>query len=175
MTEATAKLIWRQERNSQQSEALKKAYGEGRIKTAFQRGHRVPESWRDISRAVNQGSKRHVTPHSDETKAKISQNRRGKAVAANNGFWNGGTSRCYRTGYYSTQYKEWRVAVFQRDIYTCQYCGQVGGYLTAHHIKGQAAFPELRFDVTNGLTLCEACHAKTDNYKGRACKKGETG
>ena len=28
-------------------------------------------------------------------------------------------------------------------------------------------------EESNGLTLCEPCHSKTDNYKGRAKKKKE--
>jgi len=81
--------------------------------------------------------------------------------------WQGGTSRGYKTGYYSLKYKNWRRKVFERDSFTCQGCGGIG-YITAHHIKSFAHYPKLRFNVKNGLTLCESCHALTDNYKGKA-------
>lgn len=85
-----------------------------------------------------------------------------------NWLWNGGSSRAYKTGYNSVEYKRWRKSVFERDNYICQDCGQCGGYLTAHHIRSFAHYPKLRFEVDNGKTLCEPCHAKTDNYKARA-------
>ncbi len=81
--------------------------------------------------------------------------------------WKGGISREYKTGYYSLAYKEWRMKVFVRDGFKCQECGIVGGYLTVHHIKSFAHYPELRFDINNGVTLCEECHKLTDNYKGK--------
>lgn len=68
----------------------------------------------------------------------------------------------------SAQYKQWRTAVFERDNYTCVSCGQHGGYLNADHIKTFAYHPELRFDLTNGRTLCVPCHKKTDTYGFKA-------
>jgi hypothetical protein len=62
---------------------------------------------------------------------------------------------------YCKEAEDWRKLVFARDDYTCQECGIRGSYLEAHHIKPFAYFPELRFDINNGLTLCRCCHDKT--------------
>ena len=60
--------------------------------------------------------------------------------------------------------REWRDAVFKRDNYTCQSCGKKSGRIQAHHIKPYKKYPELRLDLSNGVTLCEDCHKKTDSY-----------
>lgn len=58
------------------------------------------------------------------------------------------------------RYREWRGEVLERDNYTCQDCGQHGGTLTAHHIERWADSPELRYELSNGVTLCQSCHAE---------------
>lgn len=56
-------------------------------------------------------------------------------------------------------YKEWRQAVFERDNYTCQCCGDnKGGNLNAHHIYNYMEYPELRISIDNAITFCEDCH-----------------
>lgn len=77
-----------------------------------------------------------------------------------------------------SQYRQWRIAVYKRDDYTCQTCGVRGGKLNADHITQFALIlfqnsvqsyedamkcMEL-WDVSNGRTLCAPCHRKTDTY-----------
>jgi 5-methylcytosine-specific restriction endonuclease McrA len=78
--------------------------------------------------------------------------------------WKNGISKENEKIRQSKQIKDWRTAVFERDNFTCVICNQRGGRLNADHIKRFSHYPELRFDINNGRTLCEACHKKTDNY-----------
>ena len=53
----------------------------------------------------------------------------------------------------------WRKAVYDRDDHTCQCCGySKGGTLEAHHIDSWKEHKDDRFNVDNGVTLCETCH-----------------
>ena len=58
----------------------------------------------------------------------------------------------------SKQYFEWKARVNVRDNFTCQECGKKGN--EAHHKKSWKDYPELRFDISNGITLCLDCHKK---------------
>jgi hypothetical protein len=51
----------------------------------------------------------------------------------------------------------WKAQVLNRDNFQCQHCG-TDRKLEAHHIKEARDFPELRHELTNGLTLCHQCH-----------------
>jgi hypothetical protein len=84
--------------------------------------------------------------------------------------WKGGLSSWRIKIYNSTEYKIWRKAVFERDKYTCVWCLEKGGKLNADHIKPFAFFPELRFAIDNGRTLCVDCHKKTDSWGHKANK-----
>jgi len=59
-------------------------------------------------------------------------------------------------------YKEWRKSVYSRDGFKCRidnaYCC---GRIEAHHILGWVSYPELRYNINNGITLCHAHHPRT--------------
>ena len=73
----------------------------------------------------------------------------------------------------SAEYVAWRTQVFERDNHTCRRCFTRSGdwsakgkrvNLVAHHIKSWQDYPELRYDVDNGATLCVKCHNECPNY-----------
>lgn len=55
------------------------------------------------------------------------------------------------------EYRAWRNTVVCRDGHQCTECGATED-LHAHHLKEWAKFPSLRYEVSNGVTLCSQCH-----------------
>ncbi len=93
-------------------------------------------------------------------------------LGADNPNWKGGVTTENHKIRNSRTYALWRTAVFDRDKYTCVWCGDKNGrgvavVLQADHIKPFCDYPELRFAIDNGRTLCVSCHKKTDNYGKR--------
>lgn len=116
-------------------------------RTHFKKGHHY-----------NKGIKR-----SEEYKRKQSEIHKGKFSGEKHWNWKGGITPKYHRIRRSLEYKLWRKSIFERDNYTCIWCGQKGGNLEVDHIKPFAYFPELRFAIDNGRTLCRECHKKTFN------------
>lgn len=93
--------------------------------------------------------------HTEETRAKM----RGE----NNGNWRNGVSTENQLARKSIEYIEWRKSVFIRDNRMCVLCGSTDR-IEADHIKPFSTYPESRFDINNGRTLCHECHRATDTY-----------
>lgn len=72
--------------------------------------------------------------------------------------WKGGVSLLNERGRQSNRLRAWSRSVKERDGFCCVRCGASGGYLHSHHIKSFSSFPDLRFEVSNGETLCVTCH-----------------
>jgi len=106
---------------------------------------------------------------SEETKKKMSQVRRGRFLGEEHPNWRGGIYPEHRRIRKSIEYKLWRSSVFVRDNRTCIWCGSKEK-IEADHIKPFADFPELRFAIDNGRTLCHECHLTTETY-GRRVKQ----
>jgi 5-methylcytosine-specific restriction endonuclease McrA len=134
------------------------------------RGRTLSEETKEKIRQAHLGMK-----HTEETKEKVRQYNLGKkrplCTGETHPFWKGGVTPIYKKIRKSPQYITWRTDVFERDNYTCIHCGQKGGVLNADHIKPFSQYPELRFDLNNGRTLCKPCHRKTDTWGGNSKKK----
>jgi len=75
--------------------------------------------------------------------------------------WMGGISKINLSIRATPEYIEWRNAVFKKDDYTCQVCGEKSKILNAHHINNFSDYPELRFNINNGITICEKHHLQS--------------
>lgn len=72
--------------------------------------------------------------------------------------WRGGATPEVLKVRGSAEMKQWRSNVFARDDFTCTCCGVRGGMLEVDHILPFSLYPELRFSVFNGRTMCKPCH-----------------
>ena len=117
--------------------------------------------------------------HSETTKKLISKQRKGVPLphrrGSNSHLWKGGISSENLRIRQSLEYRVWRDAIFKRDSHTCTKCGARNGEgktitLNAHHVKAFSEFPELRFSLDNGVTLCVPCHKEVDVWAARLLK-----
>ena len=60
--------------------------------------------------------------------------------------------------------KEWKIEVYQGDDYVCWVCNGYGLKLNAHHLYSWKDYPNLRFELSNGITLCMFCHKTYTDY-----------
>lgn len=106
-------------------------------------------------------------PCSAETKLKLSKTKKGKRVSIRTEFKKGLVPWNKNKGHLCSEntilrqrldYRDWRLSVWERDDFTCNYCGKRGGKIHAHHLIAFAKHQENRFDINNGLTLCLKCH-----------------
>jgi hypothetical protein len=58
----------------------------------------------------------------------------------------------------SEEYRNWRNAIFAKYDYRCGICAIRTKNLNAHHLDSFHAFPEKRFEVSNGFCLCSKHH-----------------
>ena len=107
---------------------------------------------------------------SKETRRKMSEAK----IGEKNYNWKDGLTEINLRVRGDLEYRLWREAVFERDNYTCVWCGDnKGGNLNADHIKPFCDYPELRFALDNGRTLCESCHKTTETYGNK--NRGKNG
>ena len=123
----------------------------------------------------------HGTKHTDEWKKNNSirvkemwedSDYRKSRSGENNPAWKGGITPENKLQRTSAKAEEWRKSVYTRDDYTCIKCGQRGGDKHAHHILSFSGYPEERFAVDNGITVCLPCHGELHGWSEGDSRSG---
>ena len=154
----TCRTVWNKGKELEYMKNNTYTVGNKPNQTSFKKGY-VPwnKDKQGVQEAWNKGLPINLNPKGSFKK--------GQTSGEKNINWKGGITPINEKIRQSTEYKLWRIAVFTRDNFTCVWCGDnTSGSLNADHIKPFAYYPELRFAIDNGRTLCEDCHRKTDTY-----------
>ena len=146
----------------------------GLMPTPWNKGKEMPKELVEKLRLANKG---HI-PWNKGLKG-IVKMKRGK----DSPLWRGGKRGLHKEIRQSTEYKQWREQVFERDNWTCLICGIRGGngkkvILNADHIQTFAYILDKHgidsaqkalicsdlWDIANGRTLCISCHMNTNTW-----------
>lgn len=140
---------------------------------------RLEEGWKRLSNYVNsQTPLELVCPNGHTVKIKWANYQQGKRCAycfkeTNKGSthhsWKSWLTDAIRErrARKNLSYKEWRIGVYSRDNYQCQICGKKSRNLHAHHLMGFHQNVDLRYDISNGVTVCEKCHIEFHRRYGK--------
>lgn len=63
-----------------------------------------------------------------------------------------------------SKYNKWRRFVYNKYNGKCQTCNTIDRKMHAHHVVKWSDSESLRYDVLNGLLLCENCHSLVHGY-----------
>lgn len=121
-------------------------------KPAWNRGIPASEKSKNILRQANLGKK--WLPEELE--------KRNKTLPRGENHWaykKDRTQLAKRQQRNDSTYYDWRLQVYKRDNYKCRIKNDdCRGRIQAHHILSWADYVELRYEVNNGITLCQAHH-----------------
>jgi hypothetical protein len=145
------------------------------VKRKLSEAHKGMKTSEETKRKMSENSSHYWKgkkrlPFSKEWRENLGKSQRGEK----HWNWQGGITPEIRRIRQNMYYEIWRKSIFEKDNFICQKCEISGGQLNAHHINNFIQFPELRFSIDNGITLCEICHrnfhkiyGKRNNTKGQ--------
>lgn len=64
----------------------------------------------------------------------------------------------FKRRYNRAEHRKFVLAVFKRDKFQCRLCKRKNIKLNAHHIQKWSDYPTLRYEPSNGISLCIGCH-----------------
>lgn len=130
------------------------------------KGKKLPLEQR---KKIGESNKGKIVP--PEVGKKISMAKIGVPNLLNRGIlnksWKGGISPERDRIRHSIKYSNWSRSIFKRDNYIDQKYGTKGGKLVAHHILNFSDYPELRFELNNGITLSKKSHDEFHKKYGK--------
>lgn len=154
-------------------------------KTRFQKGHVHSKKWYRVVKIKMKNNKYSVgntywigKKHKIESIIKMSLAKKGKKVSQktrekisialsgpNHYLWKKDRSKlCRKTGQgerRTSSYAYWRKCVWKRDNWKCRMSNNdCKGKIVAHHIMGWKKYPKLRYNINNGITLCQFHHPR---------------
>jgi hypothetical protein len=145
--------------------------------TLFKTGHPcfgAPPKWNELSKESKEKRIKSLRKSlKNNPKFKLAHKLSGLRMRGSNHWnWKGGKSEVNHRLRNENESKEWREKVYKRDYWTCQKCGYKGHQIVAHHILDFNNYPDLRFDVNNGVTLCRSCHKREHSEIGKETRFG---
>lgn len=155
-----------------------------RGREAWNKGEKMPEEIKKKLSEINKGKR--FSPKTEfkkgqykgnknpakriEIRRKISKAKKEKPLfnmrGENHPRWSGGNASMNERLRRRIEYKLWRKAIFVRNNWTCQKCGEKGGKLNVHHLHNFADYPNLQTSIENGITLCKKCHREFHRIYG---------
>lgn len=99
---------------------------------------------------------------SEEARLKMSKAKLGKYVGPKNPAYKIDRSQLAKKQMRNdVAYQDWRKQVWNRDKFKCRIADRnCSGRIEAHHILAWSKYPELRYQINNGITLCHAHHPR---------------
>jgi hypothetical protein len=125
-------------------------------------GKKHSDATKEKMRAAQAGKKYNKGAHWKLSSEQVEKIRIRQSGETNSGWIKDRTElKTDRLKSYDTQYKNWMLKVKSRDDWKCKINNhKCGGRLEAHHILNWTDYPELRYDINNGVTLCKEHHPR---------------
>lgn len=155
-------------RDKKHSEETKRKMSEVKKGKKFSEEHKRKLSEAQKGRSLSEETKRKMSEAkrgrslSEETKKKISESNKGKRMGESHPRWVNGNYK-KQDERNDSAYQDWVRKCLIRDNYQCKICGEKytkEHKLVVHHILPWRDFPEERYNINNGITLCQAHHPR---------------
>lgn len=170
-TKEIKKQISEKLKDKKLSEETKRKMSESGKKKIFTKKHRKNLSISANGRKLSEETKKKISKaHKGMRKPWVSKTQKGNKNALGHRGLKGKENIRYKLDRTTlakhherndSAYQEWRKQVWLRDNFKCRLANkECKGKIIAHHILSWRDYPELRYIINNGITLCHAHHPR---------------